>query len=121
MCGGMLLTIPCSRVGFIYALESPVLNPKQIRNRIVIAESLMDDYKGHFYNAHSLTNRSVTAVVKQINTSIESTKKLRQDLHCKPFGWFMFFVFYDKKEPRVDSQYGGLVCHSYSIRWHNVI
>lgn len=111
MCGGMILTIPCSRVGYIYALESPILSPQLVRNRLVIAASLMDDYKRHFYTARSLTNNSATEIVKKIDASIHATKMLRQNLKCKSFEWYMYNIYYDKKEPRANSQYAGLVCY----------
>ena len=108
----MILTIPCSRVGYIYALESPILSPELVRNRLVIAVSLMDGYQRHFYKARSLTNDSATEMVKKIDASIYATKTLRQKLKCNSFEWYMYNVCYDKKEPRANSQYAGLVCHN---------
>ena len=108
----MILTIPCSRVGFIYTMESPILSSRMIKNRLVIAESLMDDYRRHFYNAHFLTNESAATVVKKFGANIETTKALREKLNCLSFKWYMENISYDKKEPRANSQYAGLVCHS---------
>lgn len=113
MCEGMIVTIPCSRVGFVYALENPLLSNQLIRNRVVIAESLMDDYKRYFYNVHFLTNESTATVIEKIDADIKTTKTMRQKLNCNSFEWYMYNIYYDKKEPRVDTQYGGLVCHNY--------
>lgn len=115
MCGGMILTIPCSRVGYVYILQSASLTPHMLTNRIVIAESLMDGYKKHFYSKYFPTNRN--AVVKKFRASINSSLSLRQRLKCNSFQWYMQKVYYDKKEPLEDSQYAGLVCDTYCKLW----
>ena len=112
MCGGMILTIPCSRTGFIYIMESPILSSWMIKNRLVIAESLMDDYRSHFYNSHFFTNESVATASESFATNIKNTKMLRDKLNCLSFRWYMENIYYDKKEPRANSQYAGLVCHT---------
>ena len=106
MCGGLILTIPCSRVGFVYAMESPLPSSRMIKNRQVIADSLMDDYRRHFYNTHFLSNKSAAAEFDEI---INTTKTLKQKLNCLSYKWYIENIYYDKKEPLVNSQYAGLV------------
>lgn len=115
MCGGMVLSIPCSRAGFVYAMESPFLSLKMIQNRLLIAESLMDDYKRHFYNVYFLTNESAEAIADNIDARVEATNTLRRKSNCYPFEWYMETVYYDQKEPLAESQYAGLVCHKWAI------
>ena len=107
MCGGMLQTIPCSRVGYIYTMESPV-NIEQLKNRQIIAESLMDDYKKHFYGIHTFLDKK--EILQSHGAQIQATQDLRKKLECNSFKWYLDEVYYDKKEPRDDSQFGGLVC-----------
>lgn len=109
----MILTIPCSRVGFIYVMESPILSSNMIKNRLVIAESLMDNYKIHFYNSHFFTNETAARISESFGANIKTTKRLREKLNCLSFKWYMENIYYDKKEPRANSQYAGLVCHNY--------
>ena len=66
MCGGTLLTIPCSHVGHIYRATTPykfaaaegdasaegVLR----RNRVRMAEVWMDDYKDYFFKYRLFNN-----------------------------------------------------------------
>jgi len=109
MCGGMILTFPCSRAGFLYTMESPLLSLQMVKNREVIAESLMDHYKEHFYNANFITDGNET--IKKFDANINATKTLRQKLNCNSFDWYMKNIYYDKMEPRADSQYAGLVIY----------
>ncbi|XP_065919997.1 polypeptide N-acetylgalactosaminyltransferase 11-like isoform X3 [Dysidea avara] len=106
MCGGMLQTIPCSRVGYLYSTESPV-NIEQLKNRQIIAESLMDNYKKHFYGIHTHLYRK--EILQSFGEDIQATQDLRKKLGCNSFKWYLDEVYYDKKEPRIDSQYGGLI------------
>ena len=113
MCGGMILAIPCSRVGFLYAMESPLLSSRMIKNRQVTTESLMDEYRRHFYNTHFLSNESAATLFENFGANIKTTKTLREKLNCLSFKWYMENIYYDKKEPRANSQYAGLVCYNY--------
>jgi len=91
----------------MYAMESPV-NVEQLKNRQVIAESLMDDYKKHFYAMH--THLDKREILHTYGTHIQTTKDLRKKLECNSFKWYLDEVYYDKKEPKADSQFAGLVC-----------
>jgi len=91
----------------MYTMESPA-NIEQLKNRQVIAESLMDDYKKHFYGIHTLLDKK--EILQSYSTQIQATQDLRKKLECNSFKWYLDEVYYEKKEPRSDSQYGGLVC-----------
>lgn len=105
----MVQTIPCSRVGYIYAVESPV-SIEQLKNRQFIAESLMDDYKKHFYGVHTLMDRK--SLLDTHSVAIEATKSLQKKLECNSFKWYLDEVYYDKLEPRSESRYAGLVSNN---------
>ncbi len=61
MCGGTLLTIPCSRIGHIFRDRSPYkwkpgTNVVQ-KNSIRVAEVWMDEYKNVYYEKKNIGQR----------------------------------------------------------------
>ncbi|XP_076816066.1 polypeptide N-acetylgalactosaminyltransferase 10-like [Clavelina lepadiformis] len=85
MCGGKILDAPCSRVGHIYREFMPYSLPKGTninKNFKRVAEVWMDEYKEYFYNKRPH--------VRHIDPGdLSKQKKLREDLQCKSFDWFM--------------------------------
>ncbi|XP_039252173.2 polypeptide N-acetylgalactosaminyltransferase 16-like [Styela clava] len=91
MCGGTLEIIPCSRVGHVFRKKHPYTFPDgnantYIRNTRRTAEVWMDDYKKYYFAARP------SAINKNYG-NIDERKKLRKDLQCKTFEWYLDTIY----------------------------
>lgn len=95
MCGGTLEIIPCSHVGHIFRTNSPYKWRPGVdvlrKNTIRLVEVWLDEYAIIYYHR--------TGFDKGEFGDISDRLKLRKDLQCKSFKWYMENVYSWKKVP----------------------
>ena len=126
-CGGVLETIPCSRVGHIFRSFHPYSFPgnKDTHgiNTARTVEVWMEDYKRLFYmnrpdllNAEigescCFLNRDQSAESSHDSGSLERRFQFKEELQCKPFSWFLENIYPEKfilDDPKHVFAYGRL-------------
>ncbi len=111
MCGGRVVTITCSRVGHVFK-EFPYMfdGDKETivqRNLIRVAETWMDGYKKYFYASTRVYNFKRAVLDQEGEASLAERIKLRKDLKCKTFEWFVYNVIPQVQAPPMDAVYYG--------------
>jgi polypeptide N-acetylgalactosaminyltransferase len=85
MCGGTLEVIPCSQVGHIFRRKSPYKWRPGVnvlgKNLIRLAEVWLDEYASYFYEISKNRPENFGDISDRV--------KLRKDLNCKPFRWYL--------------------------------
>lgn len=92
MCGGRILSAPCSRVGHIFRDDSPYEMPGGVDNVIYGNEARfvdvwLDEYKKLFY--------TIVPDALKLRTNVSKRIELRKKLKCKSFRWYLDNVFPD--------------------------
>jgi polypeptide N-acetylgalactosaminyltransferase len=98
MCGGTLLAHPCSHVGHVFRARSPYSFPGGANNIIYkntrrFIDVWTDEYRDYFYQIIPALNRTDPG---DLNARI----KLRRDLKCKSFKWYLDNIYPEAPVPR---------------------
>ncbi|XP_070580716.1 polypeptide N-acetylgalactosaminyltransferase 13-like [Ptychodera flava] len=91
MCGGTLEFVPCSHVGHVFRKHNPHKYKNTTynvvgRNNHRLVEVWLDEYK-YLYYANQPENMKIDP------GDLAPRKKLRQDLKCKSFRWFLENIY----------------------------
>ncbi|XP_055371858.1 N-acetylgalactosaminyltransferase 6-like [Condylostylus longicornis] len=93
MCGGKIVDTPCSRVGHIYRDVVPFKNPRSNdylhKNFKRVAEVWMDEYAKFIYDRDPERYNKLDA------GDLTKQKRIRANLKCKSFKWFIEEVAFD--------------------------
>ncbi|XP_053669001.1 putative polypeptide N-acetylgalactosaminyltransferase 9 [Anopheles marshallii] len=108
MCGGKMVTVPCSRVGHIQKTGHPYL-AKQSKdvvraNSIRLAEVWMDEYKGIIFDIYGIPRYSEAEF-----GSVASRKTIRETAKCQPFRYYLENAFPEMHNPMVPGAFRGEV------------
>lgn len=102
MCGGTLEIIPCSHVGHIFRKISPYKwRPGENvgrKNSIRLADVWMDEYARFYY----MRSGNKTGNYGDISDRV----KLRENLQCKSFKWYMDNILPEMRKPTDLTSYG---------------
>lgn len=98
MCGGTLLILPCSHVGHVYRKSTPYTFPGGVdkiiwKNNRRLIEVWTDEYKEIFFNFYPELR---TAELGDVSDRV----KLRKDLNCKSFKWYLSNVYPEAPLPQ---------------------
>ncbi|XP_050097636.1 putative polypeptide N-acetylgalactosaminyltransferase 9 [Anopheles aquasalis] len=108
MCGGKMVTVPCSRVGHIQKTGHPYLQSEKkdvVRaNSIRLAEVWMDEYKHVIFDIHGIPH-----YLEEEFGSVENRKRIRQRSGCRDFRYYIENAFPEMRNPGVVGAFRGEV------------
>nr|XP_040231243.2 putative polypeptide N-acetylgalactosaminyltransferase 9 [Anopheles coluzzii] len=108
MCGGKMVTVPCSRVGHIQKVGHPYLHNEKkdvVRaNSIRLAEVWMDEYKAVIFDIYGIPH-----YLEEEFGSVASRKAIRESANCKPFRYYLENAFPEMHNPLISGAFRGEV------------
>lgn len=115
-CGGQVKIVPCSHVAHIFRKSSPYTfrDGKEVSdilytNLARVAEVWMDDWKYFFRKLNPIVERTELKVGREkVMANISDRKRLREQLQCKNFEWFLDNVWPEHFFPKSDRFFGKL-------------
>ena len=111
MCGGRVVTVPCSRVGhvfknFPYKFDGDRDQIVQ-KNLMRVAETWMDGYKKYFYASTRIYDFKRVNFSDEEKRSLQTRIDLRKRLQCSTFEWYMTNIIPEVEPPPMDSPFYG--------------
>ncbi|XP_065083032.1 putative polypeptide N-acetylgalactosaminyltransferase 9 [Ochlerotatus camptorhynchus] len=106
ICGGRMLTVPCSRVAHIQKTGHPYLvqTKKDVvrANSLRLAEVWMDEYKQIIFDIYGIPKYPEEEV-----GDVSSRKEVRQKANCKTFKYYVQNAFPEMNNPMVEGAFHG--------------
>ncbi|XP_049293426.1 putative polypeptide N-acetylgalactosaminyltransferase 9 isoform X1 [Anopheles funestus] len=108
MCGGRILTVPCSHVAHIRKSAHPFIDDGHQNitfvNSIRVAEVWMDEYKQVVFDVNG-----IPGYVDNLFGSVTDRKTLRAGIGCKTFRFYLERAYPEMPAPTVVGQFRGEV------------
>uniref|UniRef100_A0A182QBU4 Polypeptide N-acetylgalactosaminyltransferase n=1 Tax=Anopheles farauti TaxID=69004 RepID=A0A182QBU4_9DIPT len=108
MCGGAIKIVPCSHVAHIQKRNHPYIGSYTkereltMKNSLRVAEVWMDEYAESLYRLHPdyralLASRTSSNAPKE--DDLNERRRLRSQLACRSFHWYLQHVFPEQDDP----------------------
>ena len=110
MCGGQVLTVPCSRIGHLFRALPYVDEAWQARwqkNLMRVADVWLGDYRRYFYLSTRVYPARRVNFTAAERTSLQRRVQLRQALRCHTFDWYLANVVPELPLPPHDASFHG--------------
>ncbi|XP_058063078.1 putative polypeptide N-acetylgalactosaminyltransferase 9 [Anopheles bellator] len=108
MCGGKMVTVPCSRVAHIQKAGHPYLNNEKkdvVRsNTLRLAEVWMDEYKQVIFDIHGIPH-----YLEEEFGSVAERKAVRERANCRDFRYYIETAFPEMHSPFIEGSFRGEV------------
>ena len=111
-CGGLVETIPCSRVGHVFKQFYGRFGKKEFilqKNSMRVAEVWMDGMKKYFYGCSRIYEFNRVGFTKEEKKSLEERRNIRKRLKCKNFEWYMHNIIPRMEIPPMEAVWYGEV------------